>query len=174
MKSRRSSKRSAGVLTSGTRSIPTSGRTSGWPPSWRERAQEAERFSPDNLYVSEFVWAPDSKRLAFAGRPSPTLRARGQGNVYIANEAGGESRQVTSLPGGESPVAWTEAHGLLVSGTGQVLGTYNGKLWKVPVSGGEAVSLTDGSRRECRLRRYQSRPTVGRSLDANRPRALWH
>ncbi len=107
------------------------------------RAQEAEQFSPDNLYVSGFVWAPDSKRLAFAGRPSPALRARGQGNVYIANEAGGESRQVTSLPGGESPVAWTEAQGLLVSGTGQVLGTYNGKLWKVPVSGGEAVSLTD-------------------------------
>jgi dipeptidyl aminopeptidase/acylaminoacyl peptidase len=108
------------------------------------RAQAAERFSPDGLYVSDFIWAPDSKRLAFAGRPSPTLRARSYGNVYIVDKAGGESRQVTYMSGGESPVAWTEAHGLIVSGTGQVLGTYNSKLWKVPVSGGEAVSLTDG------------------------------
>ncbi len=108
------------------------------------RAQEAERFSPDNLYVSNFVWAPDSKKLAFAGRPSPALRTRSHANAYVTDEPRGEARQLTTMPGSESPVAWTEAHGLLVSGTGQLLGTYNRKLWTVPLSGGDAVSLTEG------------------------------
>jgi dipeptidyl aminopeptidase/acylaminoacyl peptidase len=120
-----------------------------WSHLWvatldNERAQEAERFSPDDLYVSDFVWAPDSERLAFAGRPSPSLRARSHQDVYVVSEAEGEARQVTTLSGGESPVAWTKEHGLVVSGAGHVLGTYNSKLWKVPPSGGEAVSLTDG------------------------------
>ena len=83
-----------------------------WSHLWvaaleKGRAQEAERVSPEKLYVSGFVWAPDSKRLAFAGRPSPALRARGQGNVYITNEAGinGEPRLFFL---GERPCAgWT-------------------------------------------------------------------
>lgn len=93
--------------------------------------------------MSAFVWAPDSQRLAFAGRPSPELRSFRHGRVYVLDEAGGDARAVTDMPGGESPVAWTEAHGLIVSGTAQLLGTYNRKLWKVPPSGGAPVSLTD-------------------------------
>jgi dipeptidyl aminopeptidase/acylaminoacyl peptidase len=108
------------------------------------RAQEVERYSPDNLYVSAFVWAPDSQHLAFAGRPSPELRSFRHTSVYVVDEAGGDARPVTDMPGGESPVAWTEAHGLIVSGTAQLLGTYNRKLWKVSPSGEAPVSLTDG------------------------------
>ena len=103
-----------------------------------------EPYSPDNLYVSAFVWAPDSHRLAFAGRPSPELRSFRNGNVYVVDEAGGDARAVIDMPGGERPVAWTEAHGLIVSGTAHLLGTYNRELWKVSPSGGASVSLTDG------------------------------
>jgi len=89
-------------------------------------------------------WAPNSSKLAFSGRPSPALRTSRHGNVYVTEGAGGEINQVTTMPGGESPVAWTEAHGLLVSGTGRLSGIYNRKLWKVLLSGGNPVPLTDG------------------------------
>ena len=41
-------------------------------------------------------------------------------------------------------MAWTARHGLVVSATGHLLGTYNRKLFKVSPSGGDAVSLSDG------------------------------
>ena len=39
------------------------------------KAGEATQSSPDTLHVQGFVWAPDSRRLAFGARSSPVLRA---------------------------------------------------------------------------------------------------
>jgi len=116
-----------------------------WVAPMRDnRALESEQSSPDTLNVTGFVWAPDSKALAFGARPSPVLRTYPHGAVFVVDEPGGEARKVTTMPGGESPVAWHETMGLLVSGTAHELGTYNSKLWRVPLDGGDPVSLTDG------------------------------
>jgi dipeptidyl aminopeptidase/acylaminoacyl peptidase len=108
------------------------------------RAGEAVQRSPDTLHVNNFVWAPDSRALAFSTRPSPVLRTYRHGAVFVQDEPGAPARQVTFMPGGEGVVAWTEELGLIVSGSGKELGTFNGQLWVVPPSGGDPVSLTAG------------------------------
>lgn len=111
-------------------------------PLQDHRAGEARRVSGDGHQVSAFVWGPDSKRLAFAARPSPALRTFVDGAVY-AGDKSGESRQLlTDMPGGESPLSWTDAGGLIFSATGRTLGTYNRRLWRLPSEGGAPVSLT--------------------------------
>jgi dipeptidyl aminopeptidase/acylaminoacyl peptidase len=106
------------------------------------RAQDIEQSSPDTLHVTGFVWAPDSRGLAFGARPSPVLRTYREGSVFVQDEPGEDSRQVTFMRGGESPVDWSEVHGLIVSGTGHELGTFNSQVWRVPPTGGDPASLT--------------------------------
>jgi dipeptidyl aminopeptidase/acylaminoacyl peptidase len=107
-------------------------------------AGEAVQASSDGRHVTSFVWGPDSKSLAFAARPSPTLRTSRQGAIYVIDEVGAEAWQMVDLPGRESPVAWTQDHGLIISGTGKVVGTFNRQLWQVPSAAGDPVSLTKG------------------------------
>ena len=107
-------------------------------------AGEAVQVSPERAYVSAFVWAPDSIGVAFQARPSPALRTNRESDVFVVASAGADARRVTSMAGGEWPVAWTQRHGLVVSATGHLLGTYNRKLFKVSSNGGAAVSLSDG------------------------------
>lgn len=107
-------------------------------------AAEVRRSSPDLLDVTGMEWAPDSRRMAWSAKPGPTLRSNGEGAVYVQDDVGAEARKVTHTPGGESVAAWAEGAGLLVYGTGQLLGTYNRRIWSVPPGGGNPVSLTDG------------------------------
>ncbi|UCC74656.1 MAG: S9 family peptidase [Gemmatimonadota bacterium] len=106
------------------------------------RAGAVEQSSPDTLHVSGFVWAPDSRALAWDARPSPILRTYPHGDVFVQDKPGGEVRRVTRMPGGEGVVEWTAELGLIVAGSGHELGTFNYELWCVPESGGEPVSLT--------------------------------
>jgi dipeptidyl aminopeptidase/acylaminoacyl peptidase len=108
-------------------------------------AGRAEQRSAADQHVTEVVWAPDSEALAWAARPSPRLRTYVAGAVFVQQGAGSTIRRVTDLPGGETPVDWTTELGLIVAGSGHERGTYNNRLWLVPVNGVEApVSLTDG------------------------------
>jgi len=111
-------------------------------------AGEGVRWSPDGLHVVSFVWSPDSRAVAFGARSSPVLRTTYYGATYVQEGAEAEARSVTSMPGGENPVAWDDEVGLVVSGTGQLLGTFNRQLWRVPfgADGGalDPVSLTAG------------------------------
>ena len=111
-------------------------------------AGEAVKWSPDGLHVQAFVWSPDSRALAFGARPSPVLRTNYYGATYVQSGPGTEARSVTSMPGGENPVAWDDEVGLIVSGSGHLLGTFNRQLWRVPFAGDGtalgAVSLTAG------------------------------
>ena len=111
-------------------------------------AGDAARWSPDGLHVQRFVWSPDSRAVAFGARSSPVLRTLYDGATYVQAGAGAEARAVTSMAGGEDPVAWDGDVGLVVSGTGRRLGTFNRRLWRVPLDangdGGEPVSLTGG------------------------------
>ena len=100
-------------------------------------------ISPEGLHVSSFVWGPDSRQLAFGARPQPTLVAMAEGAVYVQSEPGAESRALTTMPGSEEAVAWTPALGLIISSSTEFMGTENTRLWTVPISGGNPVSLTD-------------------------------
>jgi len=106
-------------------------------------AGEAGRVSPDGHQVQDFVWAPDSRGVAWGARPSPVLRTFRDAGVWRRMRAG-EVERVSDLPGGEGPVAWTEELGIVVSASGHDLGTYNGELWRVTAPGAEPVSLTEG------------------------------
>jgi dipeptidyl aminopeptidase/acylaminoacyl peptidase len=48
------------------------------------------------------------------------------------------------MEGGETPVAWEEPQGLIFSGSGRALGTFNSRLWLVDPSGGDPRLLTGG------------------------------
>jgi hypothetical protein len=65
------------------------------------------------LHVTAFVWAPDSRGLAWAARPSPILRTWRLADVFVQEEPGAAVHRVTSMPGGEGPEAWIEELGLL-------------------------------------------------------------
>jgi dipeptidyl aminopeptidase/acylaminoacyl peptidase len=108
-------------------------------------AEEAVQASPGGLFVTEMVWRPDSEGWAFGARPSPLLRYYPQGSVYVQEEPGGPVRNVTEgMPGGEGPVAWDETFGLIISGSGEALGTFNSQLWVADLSGNPPRSLTAG------------------------------
>ena len=104
---------------------------------------DGRSVSPDGLHVTAMVWAPDSRGLAFSARPQPTLVAQDHGIAYVQSEPGAESRPLTAMPGSEQVVGWVRDLGLIVSASGEFYGTANTKLWLVPVTGGEAASLTD-------------------------------
>ena len=100
-------------------------------------------ISPDGLHVTSVVWGPDSRQLAFGAQPQPTLFAASRGAVYLQAEPGAESRALTTMPGNEQVVGWTTALGLIIAASGEAQGTENTRLWTVPLTGGDPVSLTD-------------------------------
>ena len=108
------------------------------------KAGAALQRSPDTLDVTSLAWAPDSRRLAWSAKPTPTLRSSAAGAVFVQDDTAAQPRMVTHMPGGETVADWTADLGLLVAGTAQQLGTYNRRLWLVPPDGGQPVSLTDG------------------------------
>jgi dipeptidyl aminopeptidase/acylaminoacyl peptidase len=109
------------------------------------RAGEATRVSPEEQFVQRFVWAPDSRSLAWSTRPQPELRTSRYADVYVGQAEGGEARKVTTMEGGENPEAWVAGLGLVVSGSSHLLGTFNSQLWLVPTDApGDPVSLTSG------------------------------
>lgn len=110
----------------------------------RRTSGDALQSSPELLDVTSLAWAPDSRRLAWSAKPSPTLRSNADGEVYVQDDVGAAPRNVTNMPGGESVADWVDGVGLVVGGTAHALGTFNRRLWLVPTSGGgQPVSLTD-------------------------------
>lgn len=115
-----------------------------WEVALKDRAPaDGRAISPDGLSVSSVVWAPDSRQVAFGARPQPTLVAMAQGAVYVQSEPGAESRALTTMPGNEDVAGWPAGLGLVVSASGEFQGTANTKLWVVPITVGDPVSLTD-------------------------------
>ncbi len=104
----------------------------------------AKIASPDGLDVMAVVWGPDSRSIAWTAKPTPTLRGLADADVFVQSEPGAEPRRVTTMPGPDEVVGWPADLGLIVSGSGQAIGTDNERLWLVSIVGGNpAVSLTD-------------------------------
>ncbi len=99
--------------------------------------------SQEGTDVTSLVWGPDSRVLAFGAKPTPTLHSGEMGAVYVQSEPGAEPRKVTRLPGGADAVGWPNDLGLIVSSSAKLYSTDNNKLWLVPLSGEDPVSLTD-------------------------------
>ena len=107
-------------------------------------AGEATRWSPDGLHVESLVWSPDSRSVAFGARPSPVLRTRYGSATYVQDGPDEDARQVTTMEGPDGPAAWDRETGLVVSGSGHVLGTFNRQLWTVSPAGGESGAPAPG------------------------------
>ena len=123
-----------------------------WEVTLREREPaDGRAISPEGMHVTSFVWGPDSRQLAFAARPQPTLVAMAEGAAYIQSEPGAESRAVTNMPGTEEVVSWTSASGLLIEASGEFMGTANTKVWSIPIPIGNPVSLTDALDEDARF-----------------------
>jgi dipeptidyl aminopeptidase/acylaminoacyl peptidase len=103
----------------------------------------ARAVSPEGLHVTSMEWAPDSRALAFSASPQPTLISAEHAAVFVQSEPGAESRPLTVMPGAETVAGWPRDLGLIVSASGEYVGTANNRLWLVPDTGGDAVSLTD-------------------------------
>lgn len=104
---------------------------------------DGRAISPEGLHVTSYAWGPDSRALAFGAQPQPTLVAGAQGSAYVQSEPGAESRAVTVMPGSEEVVGWPAGLGLVISASGESYGTANSRLWVVPITIGDPVSLTD-------------------------------
>jgi dipeptidyl aminopeptidase/acylaminoacyl peptidase len=115
-----------------------------WEVVLKDRAPaDGRAISPEGLHVTSVVWGPDSRAIAFGATPQPTLVAAARGEVYVQSEPGAESRAITSMPGAEEVAGWPAALGLVVAASGEFYGTANTRLWTVPITVGEPVSLTD-------------------------------
>jgi dipeptidyl aminopeptidase/acylaminoacyl peptidase len=115
-----------------------------WEVVLKEREPvDGRAISPDGLHVTSFVWGPDSRSLAFGARPQPTLVAMAEGAAYVQSEPGAESRAITVMPGTEEVVGWPASLGLVIEASGEFTGTANTKVWTVPITVGDPVSLTD-------------------------------
>lgn len=106
------------------------------------RASDAVRWSPDTLHVTTVVWRPDAGAVAYGARPSPVLRTFRRAAVYVQDESTGPARRVTGSPGPKTPVAWTSALGLIVSGPSSDDFTVNRLLWQVSLADGTVRPLT--------------------------------
>ena len=119
-----------------------------WQQLWVASLSEtsAGEFAPYTAvgqYVTDVFWSPDSDQLVFSAQPTPGIRTFLDTDIYIISEPQG-GRQLTSMPGAEYPVSWTEEHGLIVRGTNQRLWTVNQQLWQVDVNNGIPLPLTSG------------------------------
>jgi dipeptidyl aminopeptidase/acylaminoacyl peptidase len=66
-----------------------------------------------------------------------------EGADYVQSEPGAESRAITVMPGTEEVVGWPASFGLVIEASGEFTGTANTKVWTVPITVGDPVSLTD-------------------------------
>jgi dipeptidyl aminopeptidase/acylaminoacyl peptidase len=110
-------------------------------------------ISPDGqwiAFVADADLRPDSIVTAVADSvdhlPYDAKRDEAQrddSDLFIVAAAGGEPRRVARIPGDEGRVEWSPDGRYLVFGQ-QARPNSNNRIMRVPVSGGEAVDLTQG------------------------------
>ncbi len=59
------------------------------------------------LHVTDFSFAPDGKRLAFAGQPTPLIPDQWRSDVYVIAAGGGEPRRIVERKGLDTSPSWS-------------------------------------------------------------------
>jgi len=85
------------------------------------------------------AWSPDGRELAFTSVRS------GNDDIWVVPFEGGAPRQVTSDPAFERRPRWSPDGKSLVITSRLQHGAEASRLWRVPLDGGSAVPLTEGS-----------------------------
>ncbi len=122
-----------------------------WVASLNESsAGEFAVYSSAEQQVTDVYWSPDSEQLVYSAQSDPEIRSFQTTDLYLISEPLSET-QLTSMPGAEFPVSWTEEHGLIISATNQRLWTVNTQLWQIDISNGIPLPLTAGIDEDARF-----------------------
>ncbi len=67
----------------------------------------ATQLTRGELHVTDFTFAPDGKRLAFAGQPTPLIPDQWQSDIYVIAAGGGEPRRIVERKGIDASPSWS-------------------------------------------------------------------
>jgi len=95
--------------------------------------QLTEYDAPD----SEPRWSPDGKSIAFYSR------RKGWDQIWVIRASGGEPRLVTTAPADAYNLSWSPDSRQVAYTVESLDDLLNADIWIAPVSGGEAVRLTE-------------------------------
>ncbi|HSK09913.1 MAG TPA: S9 family peptidase, partial [Vicinamibacterales bacterium] len=105
-----------------------------------------ERTKGREYTVTSFSWAPDGKRIAFAGTINPDLINGGTADIYVIDLEGGGVRKVVDQPGPDNNPRWSPDGRMLVFSSAMGNPRFfhaNARLAVVPAEGGKPRSITD-------------------------------
>ena len=111
------------------------------------KTSEAKRLtSGTDFTVGGFSWSPDGKRIAFDHRPDPLINSGPKSDISILDV---ESKKITPLvtqPGSDSNPCWSPDGQWIAFSTRMGVTPYyvNGRIAKIPASGGQITVLTSG------------------------------
>jgi dipeptidyl aminopeptidase/acylaminoacyl peptidase len=110
-------------------------------------------FTPENLYVYEYDWSPDSTKLAYTAAPPPGENNWWVAKLYTQTQAGPAKAIVDpgtvtgSLHGLQMAVPRWSPHGKRIAFIGGLMsdqGSTGGDIYVVPADGGQPDDVTTG------------------------------
>lgn len=120
-------------------------------PKWQRiwlidlEAREAKAISPDGRQIWSYAWSPDGQQIAAVVSCSPRLNDIFHPNdLVVFPTAGGEPRQVATLPHGPGDLTWSSDGQRLAFRLGAGKSAVGEHIFSVAIAGGEPVDLTPG------------------------------
>ncbi|HEY1909328.1 MAG TPA: S9 family peptidase [Vicinamibacterales bacterium] len=107
-------------------------------------SKQETRILAGDFSVTSYDLSEDGRKIAFHRAPTPLLGAADEGEVWIADADGSNSRRLTTntVPENGAAVSPDDSQVLFISGANAKFETYyNGKLFLVPAAGGAARIL---------------------------------
>lgn len=105
-----------------------------------------EPVTPNNFTIWEYIWSPDSRKIALHYAPGPDKTDWYRTQIGVVAAEGGAIRQVTHLSWQPRALAWSPDSQQLayVCGRWSDPGRGAGDVWSVSVESGETRNLTPG------------------------------
>ncbi len=100
----------------------------------------------DDFTVSDFVFSPDDRSIAFSHRPEPTVGGFAHSDLSVLEVSTGEARALVERPGYDGDPVYSPDGKWILFGTANETFEYykNGELAKIPAAGGDVTLLTAG------------------------------